>query len=241
MKNIIVIALASLVLFGISAGLSVWLSMNGAKPTDSAHGDEKKEKKKSGDSAHGDEKESKDKASEHGDPHKVEAKPTETKQPNGKDADRVEYRRLQLDVVAADLSGQMQDYDTLVKKVSAEMKVLLKEQEQLDAKAAEVKQIEDRTAKTAADIKKGQLDMEEDQRANLLRIAGLFDQMPPESAAGMLTQWADSGKTDTAVKVLSLMKPTKATKVLTSFTDPTVPQLLLDRMEKLKRPPVGTP
>lgn len=244
MKNIILIALVSLVLFGVSAGLSVWLTMNAAKSSDTGHGDEKKEKKKAAADDHGDakdSKESKDKSNDHGDPHKADAKPVETKPANGKEADRAEYRRLQVDVVAADMSGQMQDYDTLLKRVNAEMKVLLKEQQDLEARAAEVKQIEDRTAKTAADIKKGQLEMDETERANIARIAALADQMPAEATAGLLQQLADSGKTDTAVKVLAGMKERAAAKVLTAFTDPTVPPLLIERMQKLKRtPPAGT-
>jgi flagellar motility protein MotE (MotC chaperone) len=236
MKNILVIALVSIVLFGVASGLTVWLQMNAAKSPESGHDDKKK---KPADD-HGDGKD-KPKDTSHDDGHKAEAKPTGAKD-TGKDADRVEYRRLQMEVAAADLRGQMQEYDALVKKVSAEMKLLLAQQDQLDAKLAEVKQVEDRTAKSAADIKKGLSEAEEAEKANLLRIAGLFDQMPPEAAAGILQQWMDGGKTDTAVRVVSLMKPAKATKVINSFTDPTASPLLFDRMKTLKlTPPAGGP
>lgn len=222
MKNLVVIALVSIVLFGVAAGLTVWLQVNG-KPADTAHADDKK--KKPADD-HGDKKEA-DKG--HDDPHKGEAKPTDPK-----DADRVEYRRLQMEVAAADLSGQMKDYDALLKRLAVEMKVLAAEQNQVDAKLVEVKQAEDRTAKAADDIKKGLLQAGDTERDNLTRIAGLFDQMPPDDAAGLIQAWADGGKTDTAVRVIALMKPTKATKVLTAVTDRGVKEALFDRMKTLK-------
>ena len=228
MKNILVIALVSIVLFGVAAGLSVWLQVNGAKPADTAHGDDKK--KKPADTAHGDKKDA-DKG--HDDPPKGEAKPTDAKAAS-KDADRVEYRRLQMEVAAADMSGQMKDYDALLKRLAVEMKVLAAEQTQIDAKLSEVKQAEDRTAKSAEDIKKGQSQAEDAEKANLTRIAGLFDQMPPDDAAGLIQAWADGGKTDTAVRVIALMKPTKATKMLSAVTDRTAKEAIFDRMKTLK-------
>jgi flagellar motility protein MotE (MotC chaperone) len=232
MKNLLVIALVSIVLFGVAAGLTVWLQTNQTKTTDTAHGDDKK--KKSADD-HGDGKPTE---KGHDDPHKDETKPSDPKAA-AKDADRVEYRRLQMEVAAADLSGQMQDYDKVVKRAAAEMKVLFAQQDQIDAKLTEVKQVEDRTAKTAADIKKGQSQGDDTAKANLIRIAGLLEQMPPESAAGIVQQWTDSGKTDTAVKVIALMKPTKAVKVLGALTDPTASQAVFDRMEALNLTPPG--
>ncbi|MCU0703613.1 MAG: hypothetical protein MUF18_06515 [Fimbriiglobus sp.] len=240
MKNILFIALVSLVLFGVSAGLSMWLQMNSAKSADTAHADDKKKK---GADDHGDHKDTKDtKDKSHGDDHKADAKekekPAEPKAA-AKDADRVEYRRLQMEVVAADMSGQMQEYDKLLKRVGAEMKLLEAQQNQIDTKVAEIKQVEDRTAKTAADIKKGQLEMEDAERANLARIAAFADQMPAETTAGIIQQLTDSGKTDTAVKVLAGMKERTAAKVIAAITDPTVPPLLFERMQKLKQSPVG--
>jgi alanyl-tRNA synthetase len=149
-----------------------------------------------------------------------------------------------MEVVASDMGGQMQDYDKLLKRVAAEMKLMAAEKAEVDAKLGEIKQIEDKNAKTAAtadaNAKKGSADAAATERDNLTRIAGLLDQMAPDAAAAILQQWADSGKTDDAVRVIALMKPAKATKVLTSFTDPTVPPLLFDRMKALKlTPPAG--
>jgi flagellar motility protein MotE (MotC chaperone) len=235
MKNILLIGLASLVLFGISAGLSVWLQMNAAKTADTAHGDDKDKKKKADD--HGDGKPTA-KDDGHGE---AKDKPADPKA-GAKDADRVEYRRLQMEVVAADLNGQMQDYDKLLKQIGAEMKGLLAQQDQLDAKAAEIRQAEDRSTKAAADVKKGLLEVEDSERANIARIAALADNMPPETTAGILQQLVDGGKIDTAVKVLASMKERTAAKVLAAVTDPSVPPLIVERLKTLKRnTPAATP
>lgn len=227
MKNILVVALASIVLFGVAAGLTVWLQMNGTKTADSGHGDDKKKKstddhgeKKDGDKGHAD------------DSHKPETKPTAAKDAS-READLAEYRRLQVTVAAADLSGQMQDYDKLLKRVSVEMKVLAAEQQQIDEKLAEVKQVEASTAKSAADIKKKQADAEAAEEDNLLRIAGLFDLMQPEEAAAQVQAWADSGQTDTAVKVLLKMKQAKATKVMSAVADKSAKEAIYARMKSI--------
>jgi hypothetical protein len=230
MKNILVIGLVSLVLFGVSAGLSVWLQSN-QKPADTSH-DEKDKKKKAADD-HGDGKE---KGGEHPDPKgKEPEKPAEVKPPSSKDVERAEYRRLQMEVVAADLTGQMQEYDKLLKKVGAEMKQLMAKQDELDAKAVEVKEEADRTAKTAALIKTSQ-DGGEDEQANIARMAALADQMTPAGAAQIIQQLADSGKTDTAVKMIAQMKERTAAKALDAITDQTLIPALFLKLEKLKKP-----
>ncbi len=240
MKNIILIGLVSLVLFGVSAGLSVWLQTNAAKSPDSAHADEKK--KKPADDHGGGHGDAKATDKDHADPHKADdkAKPAEPKTVvASKDADRVEYRRLQMEVVASDMGGQMQDYDKLLKRVAVEMKLMAAEKAEVDAKLGEIKQIEDRTK--AADAKKGQ-PVAATTQENLTVIAGLFDNMSPEEAAAMMQAWADGGKTDTAARVITLMKPTKATKVLSAITDTTVKEAIFDRINKLKlTPPGGAP
>jgi hypothetical protein len=241
MKNILIIGLVSLVLFGVSAGLSVWLQTNAAKSPDSAHADEKKKKSADdhGSGGHGDAKAT-DKG--HADPHKSDdkAKPAEPKSVvPSKDADRVEYRRLQMEVVASDMGGQMQDYDKLLKRVAVEMKLMAAEKAELDAKLGEIKQAEDRTK--AADAKKGQpVAATATTQDNLTVIAGLFDNMPPEEAAAMMQAWTDGGKTDTAARVLTMMKPTKATKVLSAITDTTAKEAIFDRINKLKLTPPGS-
>lgn len=242
MKNILIIGLVSLVLFGVSAGLSVWLQTNAAKSPDSAHADEKKKKAADdhGSGGHGDAKAT-DKG--HADPHKTDdkAKPAEAKSVvPSKDADRVEYRRLQMEVVASDMGGQMQDYDKLLKRVAVEMKLMAAEKAEVDAKLGEIQQIEDRNAKAAADAKKGQpVAVTGGKGEDLTVTAGLFDNMPPEEAAAMIQVWVDSGKTDTAARVLTMMKPTKATKVLTAVTDTTAKEAIFDRINKLKLTPPG--
>lgn len=229
MKNIIVIGLVSLVLFGVSAGLSVWLQSN-AKPADSGH-EEKKNKQFNN--------ESKDTGKDHLDTTKE--KQAETKPPTSKEIERAEYRRLQMEVVAADLNGQMQDYDKLLKKVGAEMKQLLLKQDELDAKAAEVQKEADRISKTNPDPKKAEADT--DERANIARMASLADQMTPTAAAQVIQQLADSGKTDTAVKMLAQMKERTAAKAIDAITDPTLPPVLFEKWRTLKKPPtpVETP
>ena len=229
MKNILIVAVASLVLFGASAGVSVWLQSS-VKTPDTAHADDKKKKDKDehGDKGHADDKEKPHAdAKEPADGHKAEPK---------KDAG--DYRRLQMEVVAADVGAQIQEYDRLVKEVGQAMKELAGKKAELDAQADGVKQAEAKASKTAADLKKTRGEMDADERANVVKLAAVLDQMPAEAAAATVQQLADTGKTDLAVKIVAQMKGRPAAKMLAAITDTSLPPVLLDRMKALK--PAGT-
>lgn len=234
MKNILVIGLLSLVLFAVAAGLSAWLQTNTAT-ADTAHTNKEKDKK-AADGHEEDAHAADGKDDSHATDPKHE-KPASAKPAlSPADADRVEYRRLLMEVVAADLNDQMRQYDTLMKKVGVEMKVLFAKQDQIDAKAAEVKQVEDRTAASIAAEEKSRTEMEAEERANIARIASLLDQMEAEAAAQVIQQLADGGKTDTAVKVMAQMKERTAAQVLTAITDPSLLPVLVEKLRTLKSP-----
>ena len=59
--------------------------------------------------------------------------------------------------------------------------------------------------------------------------------------AKILQQMADTGKMDTAVKVLAAMKPAKASKVLSEMPDSSLAAQLLEKMKSLKPAPGTTP
>ena len=244
MKNIVIIGLVSLVLFSVSAALSVWLQSSGKQTAATADDkDHAKKKKGEGDHAddkgHGDEKEK-----GHADDKSHAAKPTD--KPNelkplaagAKDAeDRLELRRAQMQVILQDMRAQREEFDKLSKKVAAEMKeTMLQADAGLDARAAELSKAEQANAKTTADLKKSRVELEAEEQKNLEKISALTDQMPPDKAAEVIQQLADSGKLDSAVKILVNMKPRTASRVLANISDPALSSQLLERMRSVKQP-----
>lgn len=91
-----------------------------------------------------------------------------------------------------------------------------------------------------AEIQKKQADLDAIERKNIDKMAAMYDTMAPESAAKIVQQMADSGKLDTAVKILAQMKDRQAARVLAELTDVTLAAQLLDKLRLFKRTAPGT-
>jgi flagellar motility protein MotE (MotC chaperone) len=142
-----------------------------------------------------------------------------------------------MQVILEDMRAQREEFDKLSKKVAAELKeVLAQEDATLATRAAEASKVEQANAKTTADLKKSRVELDAEEQKNLEKISALTDQMPPENAAAVIQQLADSGKLDTAVKILVNMKPRTASRVLANISDPVLASQLLERMRSVKQP-----
>lgn len=221
MKYALQIGLLAAMLFSVSAGLSIWLNRS---PTDTAHtqtGEEKAAKKATGKEAERPEK----------DPAEPKTPPRPEPTPGaGSDAAaaaavrdreaRLEKRAAQIDLILRDLQAAREAHDALLRQVTAELKQAAGRVNEVEAKAA--------------DLEKKKVDLDAAEKKNLERMAGLYDAMAPETAGPILKQMADSGRMDTAVKVLALMKERQAARVLEALGDTMLAAQLLDRMRGLK-------
>ena len=80
------------------------------------------------------------------------------------------------------------------------------------------------------------LQMQKDEQENLKKMSLMYNSMPAESAAKIMKSLADTGKMDTAVKVLGMMQEKQAAKVLAELGDATLAVQLLERLKGLRRP-----
>ena len=76
-----------------------------------------------------------------------------------------------------------------------------------------------------------------EETANLKKMVGVVDSMPPEDTAKILQELVEQGKIDAVVAVLDTMKPRQSAKVLSAITenDPILAADLVDRLKKLKK------
>jgi flagellar motility protein MotE (MotC chaperone) len=135
-------------------------------------------------------------------------------------------RTEQVEIVLRDLQVERQVVENLLKQVNAEMK-------NASARSGELETL-------AAELERKRLEFAAAEKQNINKMAGMYDAMPPENAAPILKQMADSGKMDTAVKILVQMKERQAARVLAELNDAALAAQLLDRMRLLKpTPPPG--
>lgn len=239
MKNFLILGVLAVVLFSISAALSLWLNQSKQTvaeaekaKTDKAdkHGDEK------GDDKH-DKTEKKPPTKKGDDKHdtKEPGHKTETAPPgpeigpkmiadNYAQQVRLERRAVQLELIMRDLQSQREAFEALLRQVTTELKTAT-------AKAGELDNI-------AAELKKKEIDIATGERKNIEKMAAIYDQMSPESAAPILKQMADSGRLELAAKILAQMKGGKTARVLAELADPTLAAQLIDTMRRLNS---GTP
>ncbi len=216
MKNFLILGLTALLLFSISAALSLWLNQ-GRYAADTSLSTEKAGKKNSTE---------KDATEPH--PQKTESKTAAGL--GGTDPDsfakltdrerRLSLRADEINIILKDVLAQRDVIDTLIRQMVVELKTADGRVGDLEARAAE--------------LEKKKVDFDAAERKNIERIAGLLDAMAPESAAATLKQMADSGKLEIAAKVLSLMKDRNAARTLGELADPTLAAQLLDKMRLLK-------
>ena len=223
MKNFLILGLTALLMFSLSAALSLWLNQ-GRWPSDTSPSTEKAGKKavekEPGESrppAKSDPK------GDHKDVGATASDPSSLAALREREA-RLERRATQIDLVLRDIQSQREVVDTLLRQVSAELKTVGSKVSDLDVRAAE--------------LDKKKLEFDAIERKNIERMAGMYDAMAPESAAKIIQQMVDSGRLDTAAKTLSLMKDRNSARLLSEL-DPALAAQLLDKMRGLRSAPIA--
>jgi flagellar motility protein MotE (MotC chaperone) len=247
MKNVLILGLVALLLFSVSATLSVWL--NQPKPQDepaAAKAAPRKPARKDPEAAAA-------AAPAEGEKDAPAARPVFRPKANPateeagqlaaqlreqqaavKDREtRLDRRQSQIDLVLQDIRAERLTVDKVRKQVAEELRLLVEKIAELEQKQA---------AKAPEPVKKPAEVDEAAERKNLDRMAVMYETMPAENAARILQQMADMGKLDTAVRLLSQMKERQAAKVLSEISDPALAAQMLEKMRGVKRsPPVSAP
>ncbi len=149
--------------------------------------------------------------------------------------EQLNARQKQLELVYQDIRGERTVLDEMRKQVNDELKALTEKLSAVERRFGDLEQEKQTVSKSVADLQKRQIDLDGVERKNIDKMASMYDSMAPESAARILQQMADSGKMDTAVKLLGQMKERQAAKVLAEIPDATLAAQLLEKLRGLKR------
>ncbi len=115
------------------------------------------------------------------------------------------------------------------------MKLLGKKMVEVEGRFAQLDRDREANKKKIEEAQKRVIDIAQSEDKNLLKMAAVYDAMPPENAAKIMQQLADTGKMETAVKLLSQMKETKAAKVLAEMSDPALAAQMTEKVRGVKR------
>ena len=243
MKNIMILGLVALLLFSVSASLSLWLNMPKTAGTEEAQAEKPAAKKKAKEKADDDAKDAADKPAVikpkgHAE---VDATAQMAEQLRNKEAglkqreEQIAQRKVHLETVLDDIRRDRAALDALQKQLIAESKSLGERIADFDTRAADIDKRKRDVEEKAASLKKNQLEYDDSESKRMKGPAKISDAMPPEQTAKIIQQMADSGKLDTAVKLLAAMKEAQAAKVLSDMNDPALAAQLLERLQSIKR------
>jgi hypothetical protein len=216
MKNFLILGLTAMLLFSISAALSLWLNQgryaSETSPTTEKTTTKKASTEKEALESHNNRSETKETV--------LGGVSPESLRQNAERERRLELRADEINLILKDILAQRDVIDTLIRQVAIELKSADNKLTDLEIRTSE--------------LEKKKVDFDAAERKNIERIAGLLDAMAPESSAATLVQMAESGKLELAAKVLSLMKDRNAARTLGELSNPSLAAQLLDKMRALK-------
>lgn len=235
MKNLVIIALSSLLLFSVSAGLSLWLKQSKEEAAQLAESKkDDKEKKSAAKDEHGKSTEKTEKEAHKETPADA-AKSTSADHAHsaaddvGAKRDKLDKLKQQFEIVQHDLRLQQEALSKLLQQVAVESKAVKALADDAENRATILKTEKDTVEKAlekanekvdkADKTSKAAQGNDAYDAASLEKTAQIIEKLDPEVAATMLQAMADKGNLDSAVKILSKMKDAKVATILSSMKD----------------------
>lgn len=145
-------------------------------------------------------------------------------------------RKKELELIQQDLHGERAAIDDLQKQVKKELESVHAALAEMEKQGASVKNDQGKVNKAAQDLESQSLRLQKEEQDNLKKMSLMYNNMPPESAAKIMRSLADTGKMDTAVKVLGMMQEKQAAKVLAELGDAGLAVQMLERLKGLRKP-----
>jgi flagellar motility protein MotE (MotC chaperone) len=146
-------------------------------------------------------------------------------------------RQKSLELISQDIRTERNSMDELRKQLNEELKGLTERVESLERKAGEVDQKRKQLSDQNKELNNSMVRVESSEKDNIKHLATVYDSMDADAAAQHLQQMADTGKIETAAKILAAMRERQAAKVLAQFPDHTTVVQLLEKMRSVDRSP----
>jgi flagellar motility protein MotE (MotC chaperone) len=241
MRNILILAGSAVVLFALSAGLSLYLASLKQPGNEQAKKEEpEKEKPK------------KPRNRTDGDAEPVAGEPPSKSaeeaaallarlRQRAADLQRREEdlrkQEQRLKIIGDDVRGERAVIDQLRKRLSDELGKLDQKAQGVEKRTRDLEEQKKAAADLLAKMEKRKISLDKDEGKNLQHLAVIADSMPPAKAAGILKQLADSGQMDVAVKLLGQMRERRAAAVLAEMTDVALAAQFVEKVRGLQRSP----
>jgi flagellar motility protein MotE (MotC chaperone) len=127
------------------------------------------------------------------------------------------------------INGMKKDVHGLIAKIEQAVRSLEKQSGDLDRQKKAV-------ATEVKELRQTVTEFETDEMKRVKKLSAVYEKMEPKRAAETLRAMAESGKLDTAAKILATMGERQAAKVLSQLPDEDIAVQLLGKIISLKKP-----
>jgi flagellar motility protein MotE (MotC chaperone) len=148
-----------------------------------------------------------------------------------------------MDILHDNIKKEQKKLEITRKEIQAELVLVQEKLDQLEKRTADSEKDRRAVDVQKKDLERSVLEMDSQEWINLKQQIKTIEKMDPEAASMVLVQMVDSGKLDTAVKILSQMRDRQAAAIFAEIAkqDTKLPAQLFERMLTLKTPQVAAP
>jgi flagellar motility protein MotE (MotC chaperone) len=149
-------------------------------------------------------------------------------------------RKKLIELIQDDIRGERTALDELRTQIKNEMEALNDAIDGVEKQRGSLEEERQKISKNTQEMEARIMQLQKEEQDNLKKMSGMYNSMSPESAAKILQNLADTGKMDTAVKVLGQMQERQAAKVLAELTDAGLAAQLVEKLKSVRRTPANT-
>lgn len=141
-------------------------------------------------------------------------------------------------LVLADIEAEQKEIQGLVAQAQDQRAATVEILKEVRQKQLEMEKLKQEAAKKETDpaVESPDGPSEVDKTANLKDLTEVVQSMSPENAASVMKEFANNGKTDMAVKILSKLEQRKAAGILDAMKDEKLVTEFLEKFALQKRP-----
>lgn len=152
----------------------------------------------------------------------------------------IAFRRIESrhQLVLADIEAEQKEIQGLVAQAQDQRATTVEILKEVRQRQLEMEKQSQAAASAESQKKPAPADgpSESDKTANLKDLTEVVQSMTPENAASVMKEFANNGKTDMAVQILSKLEERKAASILDSMKDEKLVSEFLEKFVSLKRP-----
>jgi flagellar motility protein MotE (MotC chaperone) len=149
-------------------------------------------------------------------------------------------RKKMVELIQDDIRGERSALDELRTQIKSELDALNEAVEGAEKQRSSLDEERQKISKNTQEMEARIVQLQKEEQDNLKKMSGMYNSMSPEVAAKILQNLADTGKMDTAVKVLGQMQERQAAKVLAELTDAGLAAQLVEKLKGLRRLPANS-